>query len=362
MLQFGEEEECPVDVVLAGRSAAAYESSRDRVAGRLGQDHLGERLSFREVDFTRKKELCGVLKDADLVVHTAGPFQQLETPQVLDAAIEMGVPYVDVCDEKLLCKAALTRRKAAKDAGVAAVVSAGIWPGSSAVMAAACVDELIASGVECEELEMSFFTAGTGNAGQTVVAATFLLLVEPVLRFVQGQEREDEPWSEPKDIDFGGDVGVRRVWLLDEPDVYTLGQITGVPNISSRFGTAPMVWNYLFAALRLLPHSLLGDKTFGKLLAAFSDPIIRVADMIVGATNAMRIDARGGGEHVVCRVVHDDLENCVGIATAAFGMELLKGSIKPGVHLPPALWGETGRKILERVRRESDVWEVPGVP
>jgi len=216
--------------------------------------------------------------------------------------------------------------------------------------------------VECEELEMSFFTAGTGNAGQTVVAATFLLLVEPVLRFVQGQEREDEPWSEPKDIDFGGDVGVRRVWLLDEPDVYTLGQITGVPNISSRFGTAPMVWNYLFAALRLLPHSLLGDKTFGKLLAAFSDPIIRVADMIVGATNAMRIDARGGGEHVVCRVVHDDLENCVGIATAAFGMELLKGSIKPGVHLPPALWGETGRKILERVRRESDVWEVPGVP
>jgi len=33
---------------------------------------------------------------------------------------------------------------------------------------------------------MCFFTAGTGNAGATIVAATFLLLVEPVLTFLQG--------------------------------------------------------------------------------------------------------------------------------------------------------------------------------
>lgn len=37
----------------------------------------------------------------DLVVHTAGPFQGLVTPLVLDAALQKGVPYVDVCDEKV---------------------------------------------------------------------------------------------------------------------------------------------------------------------------------------------------------------------------------------------------------------------
>ena len=35
-------------------------------------------------------------------------------------------------------------------------------------------------------------------------------------------------------------------------------------------------------------------------LAVFSDPIIRVVDALVGATNAMRIDAYGGESHCFC--------------------------------------------------------------
>jgi saccharopine dehydrogenase-like NADP-dependent oxidoreductase len=104
----------------------------------------------------------------DLVVHTAGPFQGLDTPLVLDAALQKGVPYVDVCDEKVpivffgsnlgtlaciisvhcmckfdslpnvmpcrvvslcvqvLCEAAKERMDAAEKAGVAAIVSAGL--------------------------------------------------------------------------------------------------------------------------------------------------------------------------------------------------------------------------------------------
>ena len=42
----------------------------------------------------------------DLVVHTAGPFQYKERPEVLEAAIRCGVPYLDVCDETELCQKA----------------------------------------------------------------------------------------------------------------------------------------------------------------------------------------------------------------------------------------------------------------
>lgn len=154
---------------------------------------------------------------------------------MLDAAILQGIPYVDVCDEKQLCKAANERDALAKTAGVAAIVSAGIWPGVSALIAAECVDAIRASGTEPSEVEMSFFTAGTGNAGATIVAATFLLLVEPVLCFINGKAVEEEPWGGKRKADFGGNVGWRDVWLLDNPDVWTLAESAHVPNISSRY-------------------------------------------------------------------------------------------------------------------------------
>jgi hypothetical protein len=50
---------------------------------------------------------------------------------------------------------------------------------------------------------------------------------------------EEEAWSGAKDADFGGGVGSRRVWLLDNPDVYTIHDALGVPNIASRSKIEP---------------------------------------------------------------------------------------------------------------------------
>lgn len=135
----------------------------------LGSKFDQGRVLYQQVDLDDEQQLLAAIQGADLVVHTAGPFQGLSTPKVLDAALRLGVPYVDVCDEKLLCEAATARQETAARAGVAAIVSAGIWPGSSALLAAACCDALRLGGSECEELDMSFYTAGTGNAGATIV-------------------------------------------------------------------------------------------------------------------------------------------------------------------------------------------------
>ena len=83
-------------------------------------------------------------------------------------------------------------------------------------------------------------------------------------------------------------------------------------------------WNDLFGAMKLLPRSLLADRGAMQNLADFSMPIIRTVDALVGGVNAMRVDARAAdGAAVTLRVAHGDLEDCVGQATAAFGMELL---------------------------------------
>ena len=63
-----------------------------------------------------------------------------------------------------------------------------------------------------------------------------------------------------------------------------------VRNCSSRFGTAPLFWNYLFGAMKALPKSLLYDRNAMQNFSLFSEPIIRLVDKLVGSTNAMRVD------------------------------------------------------------------------
>ena len=119
-----------------------------------------------------------------------------------------------------------------------AVTGAGIWPGASALMAAASVEKLremattskdaegsgsgkseISSREEPERsapcdgevVDLSFFTAGTGNAGATIVSATFLLLCQPVLTLVRGSTVDAPPWTSPREVDFGQGVGKRTV-------------------------------------------------------------------------------------------------------------------------------------------------------
>ncbi len=102
-------------------------------------------------------------------------------------------------------------------------------------------------------------------------------------------------------------------------------------------------------------------------LADFSMPIIRTVDKLVGATNAMRVDAwaaDGSGRTVTLRCAHDDLEDCVGQATAAFALECLrsasaeKPSVKAGVHFPAELERDARASILREAREGAVVWEV----
>ena len=92
-------------------------------------------------------------------------------------------------------------------------------------------------------------------------------------------------------VDFGAGIGEKACLLLDNPDVPTSAEALGVPNACSRFGTAPGFWNDLFGGMKLLPDALLADKGAMQNLAVFSMPIIRTVDALVGATNAMRVDA-----------------------------------------------------------------------
>jgi len=184
------------------------------------------------------------------------------------------------------------------------------------------------------------------------------LLCQAALTYEAGEEVPKEPWTEQRTIDFGRAVGSKPTWLLDNPDVPTCAAALSVGSVSSRFGTAPLFWNYLFGAMKSVPPSVLGNREAMQAFALFSEPIIRFVDRLVGATNAMRVDARRGSEQVTLRVAHPDLEQCVGLATAAFGLELLGGEIPGGVWYPAELDAQVRKRILAVVKEDSFVWDM----
>eukprot|EP00904_Undaria_pinnatifida_P012410 jgi/Undpi1/829/HiC_scaffold_10.g04293.m1 len=363
-----------VELVVGGRSERNFVKSVERwrtlPGAPVGCDYSD--VKFSQIDLEDAPSLAKALAGCDLVVHTAGPFQRKSRPEVLEAAIQAKVPYVDVCDDAGLATVAKGLCGRAEEAGVAATISAGIWPGVDQLMAVeAC--ELLGGTGEVESIDFSAYTAGTGNAGTTILSATFLILCEKVLGFKNGEKIFHEPASGFKKVDFGESIGEKTVsccspfaylWSRGRRSVlmlsFTCNQVLGVPNISTHFGTSPEPWNYLLKGMTLLPDSIMGNRDLMQALAEFSEPLVRITDKLVGATNAMRLEAVAkDGRKVVLRYAHEDLEVCVGIATAAFVAATLRGDVRPGVWFPEeAFEDKTNRsRLFDQATRGAFMWE-----
>jgi len=233
-------------------------------------------------------------------------------------------------------------------------------------MARRAVKRAIADGAAYpKKVDFSFYTAGTGNAGPTIVSATFLLLCTPALGFAGGVPEEREPWSDARDVAFESLQGAtRRCRLLDCPDAFTLGtalleEFPGAPlDVTSRFSTAPEIWNGLFGlSKRLIPDALLADRGAMQNLALFSEPVVRAVDAVVGAENVMKVDVTDDrGEVFTVEHGHDDLETAVGLATAAFGVEVLAGRIAPGIFWPADLPDDVADRICATVKADPGTY------
>ncbi|RDX64415.1 hypothetical protein CR513_57032 [Mucuna pruriens] len=176
-------------------------AGRNREKGEALTAKLGGNSSFARVDIDDVNSLETALKSVDLVVHAAGPFQRAEKCSVLEAAINTKTAYVDICDDTSYSWRAKSLMNRAVDANVPAITTGGIYPGVSNVMAAELVrianeskdkperlsfmliQQLISY---CGQLRFYYYTAGTGGAGPTILATSFLLLGEEVVAYNKG--------------------------------------------------------------------------------------------------------------------------------------------------------------------------------
>ncbi|KAK4607339.1 hypothetical protein RGQ29_001248 [Quercus rubra] len=320
---------CPdLQIIIAGRN-------REKGASMVAT--LGGRSEFAEVNIDNVKSLEAALRDVDLVVHTAGPFQQAEKCTVLEAAIHTKTAYIDVCDDTTYACRAKSFKTRAVAANIPAITTAGIYPGVSNVMAAELVRASRSeSKGEPERLRFYYYTAGSGGAGPTILATSFLLLGEEVVAYNKGETIKLKPYSGMLNIDFGKGIGKRDVYLLNLPEVRSAREVLGVPTVSARFGTAPFFWNWAMEAMTsLLPAEFLRDRSKVQELVQLFDPVVRSVDKVAGERVSMRVDLEcSDGRNTVGIFSHRRLSISVGAATAAFAIAVLEGSTQPGVWFP----------------------------
>ena len=137
-------------------------------------------------------------------------------PGLFEPMVLNGKQYIDVCDDIALSSIARSKahRELAVKCGGAAVISTGIWPGGSSLFAQKIIDS-VGGKENVEKVKFTFFTAGTGNAGPTLLAATFLILGEDVLTYVNGQKVYKKSATDLETVDFGKDIGMREVVRLN---------------------------------------------------------------------------------------------------------------------------------------------------
>ncbi|KAK5818671.1 uncharacterized protein LOC108470423 isoform X1 [Gossypium arboreum] len=327
---------------------------RNREKGAAMVATLGKNSEFVEVNINNKDSLEAALSDVDLVVHAAGPFQQSQKCTVLEAAIETQTAYLDVCDDTNYAFRAKSFKGRAVDANIPAITTGGVYPGVSNVMAAELVRAARSeSKTEPERLRFSYYTAGSGGAGPTILATSFLLLGEEVVAYNKGQKIKLKPFTGMLNVDFGKGIGKRDVYLLNLPEVRSAHEVLEVPTVSARFGTAPFFWNWGMEAMtNLLPAEFLRDRSKVQQLVEWFDPLVRAVDGIAGERVSMRVDLECTNERSTLALFsHRRLSVAVGNATAAFAVAILEGSTQPGVWFPEEPEGiavEAREELLKR--------------
>lgn len=123
--------------------------------------------------------LDAIIQEHDLIINTAGPFQGLRIPVVMEKCLLYSKKYIDVCDDIKLSR--ICRSQYYQDMAIrynsTAIISTGIWPGCSSLLADDIIHHSIPGGMkQVDRVRFSFFTAGSGGAGPTILSATFLIL------------------------------------------------------------------------------------------------------------------------------------------------------------------------------------------
>jgi len=181
-----------------------------------------KRLSAIKFDAGNPRSTKDAIAGSKVVLNCVGPFYKFG-PIILKAAIESGINYVDVCDDFDATEVMLGMDKAAKKAGVSALIGMGSSPGIANVLVRFCADNLLD---RTEAVDIYHAHGGEKIEGPAVVKHRIHSMKANVPMFLNGKFTtvrlfEDSGKALEEEVEFR-DVGTYWVYAYPHPETITL--------------------------------------------------------------------------------------------------------------------------------------------
>lgn len=300
-----------------------------------------DRAEAIELDITDRTALAAALDDVTLAMNTVGPFYEFGTT-VLDACLEAGIDYVDICDDWEPTEAMLSLDDRARAAGVSAAVGFGASPGVSNLFAVYAADELDRT----EELLTAWFTGPGGGGADAAAAAVHGLhmVAEAVPTYRKGERVFVEPFADGRSVRFPA-IGAYDLYHVGHPEPVTLPGHVEAETVANLGGFYPAAVNdaYRDLAERLQADELTVEDALADLPSLVSETLSGaghdpddppraggVAAVAVGERRGRRIEC-------TCTLGSNPgsgMGGATGIPLAIAAGVLLDGAVEDGVHPP----------------------------
>jgi len=316
------------------------------------------RVGWGTVDVADRDGLRTAIKGADTVVNAVGPYHR-SALDIIDAAIDSGVHYVDMNDDHEVAEAVLldpSWDERARRADVTVLVDCGVVPGLSGMLVrygSKLLDQ-------AEEISIRF--AWNYNRHYPAAIQHFLRINSgrgP--QYLDGRLLRMPPLEGLEDVDFQQPIGRTCVYFTGVPDPVAIARF--IPGVRS--ATAKGAF-YQEEANRLLSEMIRWGFTSYEPPTAHSPSPMDYLVTYIGSSPGeryfeiphrdvplgvrVRIDGTRSGEPTTLFYeAHDHSRRATTTFTALAALDVARGKLAPGV-LTPEAWPHPDRFLSELLR------------
>lgn len=238
-------QDADIELVVGGRDL----DRATTFARSLGGGARGVRIDVQSSDLAQSLRDVG----AELVVHTAGPFQDQDY-RMPHAAAAAGVHYVDLADgRRFVCDFPAALDATFRDAGRSAVSGASTVP----ALSSAVVDHLTVGWKDIRSIDICIAPAQGAPRGEATLAGVLAYCGAPIRVWQDGQWAERLGWARPTKVTFAR-MKPRRGALCDIPDLELFpARYAGVQSVTFRAALEVGLTQQAFAFLAFLRRAAL---------------------------------------------------------------------------------------------------------
>lgn len=330
--------------------------------------------SFIETDASDQQAIERAAADAELIMNFAGPYYVLGDGAAR-AAIKLGIPYVDICDDAEATEELLELDETARAGGSAIVVGAGYSPGILNGLGLRAVDGLDA----IEQLVLTWVVGEKGQTGPAPLRHFFYGITRDIPIWRDGKRTMVAPFTREsaEEFPFPDPVGAYVVRDVGHPETVTLPRVIDAKEVRNKGAVLPRQSTDIYDMLRHL--DLLGDRAVN---VNGVDVVARdfVAQFLTERHNERSTDSSGDvmalGVRATGTADGQRVERCIAtsarmtmgdataLPTVAAVPQLLAGTVAAGAHGPEILKLDEWFVELARLSPESystiELWENDG--